>query len=88
MKLQRQLLETVEHKQLRPLDAQFALTVAGGEHPAVTLAATLLDHDAGEEHVCLPLSRLENNGASHPLLVTCASKIDELQNWEEHSLAS
>ncbi len=29
MKLQKQLLEAVEHKQLRPLDVQFALTVAG-----------------------------------------------------------
>lgn len=59
MKLQKQLLEAVEHKQLRPLDVQFALTVAGDEHPAVTLAAALLSHDAGEGHVCLPLSRLE-----------------------------
>ena len=68
MKLQKQLLEAVEHKQLRPLDVQFALTVAGDEHPAVTLAAALLSHDAGEGHVCLPLSRLENNEASRPLL--------------------
>ena len=51
MKLQKQLLEAVEHKQLRPLDVQFALTVAGDEHPAVTLAAALLSHDAGESHV-------------------------------------
>ena len=48
MKLQKQLLEAVEHKQLRPLDVQFALTVAGDEHPAVTLSAALLSHDAGE----------------------------------------
>lgn len=79
MKLQKQLLEAVEHKQLRPLDVQFALTVAGDEHPAVTLAAALLSHDAGEGHVCLPLSRLENNEASHPLLATCVSEIGELQ---------
>lgn len=78
MKLQKQLLEAVEHKQLRPLDVQFALTVAGDEHPAVTLAAALLSHDAGEGHVCLPLSRLENNEASHPLLATCVSEIGEL----------
>ncbi len=31
MKLQKQLLEAVEHKQLRPLDVQFALTVAGDD---------------------------------------------------------
>ena len=73
MKLQKQLLEAVEHKQLRPLDVQFALTVAGDEHPAVTLAAALLSHDAGEGHVCLPLSRLENNEASHPLLASVKS---------------
>lgn len=79
MKLQKQLLEAVEHKQLRPLDVQFALTVAGDEHPAVTLAAALLSHDAGEGHVCLPLSRLENNEESHPLLATCVSEIGELQ---------
>lgn len=30
MKLQKQLLEAVEHKQLRPLDVQFALTVEIG----------------------------------------------------------
>ena len=42
MKLQKQLLEAVEHKQLRPLDVQFALTVAGDEHPAVTLADTFV----------------------------------------------
>ena len=88
MKLQKQLLEAVEHKQLRPLDVQFALTVAGDEHPAVTLAAALLSHDAGEGHVCLPLSRLENNEESHPLLATCVSEIGELQNWEECLLAS
>ncbi|WP_374121251.1 hypothetical protein [Streptomyces sp. WAC00276] len=28
-------------QQLRPLDVQFALTVAGDEHPAATLAAAL-----------------------------------------------
>ena len=28
MKLQKQLLEAVEHKQLRPLDVQFALTLS------------------------------------------------------------
>ncbi|MGP0780763.1 AAA family ATPase, partial [Escherichia coli] len=37
---------------------------------------------------CLPLSRLENNEASHPLLATCVSEIGELQNWEECLLAS
>ncbi|XPE48396.1 hypothetical protein ACNKHL_17110 [Shigella flexneri] len=57
--MQKQLLEAVEHKQLRPLDVQFALTVAGDEHPAVTLAAGLSSHDAGRGTRWRPLSRLE-----------------------------
>jgi exodeoxyribonuclease V alpha subunit len=36
---------------------QFAMMVAG-EQPAVMLAAAILSKDAGEGHVCLPLSRL------------------------------
>ncbi|VEB54655.1 exonuclease V alpha-subunit [Salmonella enterica subsp. enterica] len=52
-----------------PFDAQFALTVAGNDDPAVTLAAALLSHDAGEGHVCLPLSRLTLTEEAHPLLV-------------------
>ena len=39
MKLQKQLLEAVEHKQLRPLDVQFALTVAGGVGSSPRLTA-------------------------------------------------
>lgn len=49
MKLQKAITGSCGHKQLRPLDVQFALTVAGDEHPAVTLAAALLSHDAGED---------------------------------------
>jgi exodeoxyribonuclease V alpha subunit len=40
-----------------PLDVQFALMVAQAQ-PAVMLAAAILSRDAGEGHVCLPLSRL------------------------------
>ncbi|KNC11950.1 exonuclease V subunit alpha [Klebsiella sp. RIT-PI-d] len=58
MNLQALLLEAVTHKLLRPLDVQFALMVAEKEHPAVMLAAAVLSRDAGEGHVCLPLSRL------------------------------
>ncbi len=39
MTIQERLLEAVEQKLLRPIDAQFALTVAGNDDPAVTLAA-------------------------------------------------
>ncbi|EHC46058.1 Exodeoxyribonuclease V alpha chain [Salmonella enterica subsp. enterica serovar Give str. S5-487] len=41
MTIQERLLEAVEQKLLRPIDAQFALTVAGNDDPAVTLAAAL-----------------------------------------------
>ncbi|POP46326.1 exodeoxyribonuclease V subunit alpha [Superficieibacter electus] len=58
MHLQTLLLDAVAHKLLRPLDVQFAMMVAEREHPAVMLAAAILSRDAGEGHVCLPLSRL------------------------------
>lgn len=48
MTIQKRLLEAVEQKQLRPLDAQFALAVAGNDNPAVALAAALLSREAGE----------------------------------------
>lgn len=62
MTIQERLLEAVRQKLLRPIDAQFALTVAGYDDPAVTLAAALLSRDAGDGHVCLPLSRLTLTG--------------------------
>ncbi|VTM22210.1 Exodeoxyribonuclease V alpha chain [Raoultella terrigena] len=52
------LLEAANQRLLRPLDVQFALMVARDAHPAVRLAAAVLSRDAGEGHVCLPLSRL------------------------------
>ncbi|SFT81687.1 DNA helicase/exodeoxyribonuclease V, alpha subunit [Kosakonia arachidis] len=58
MSMTTRLREAAELKLLRPLDVQFALTVATEDEPAVMLAAALLSHDAGEGHVCLPLSRL------------------------------
>ncbi|SUX68314.1 exodeoxyribonuclease V subunit alpha [Citrobacter amalonaticus] len=68
MTLQKRLLEAVGQKQLRPLDVQFALAVTGEHEPAVTLAAALLSRDAGEGHVCLPLSQLALN-ADNPLSI-------------------
>ena len=58
MKMSELLQQAVEQKLLRALDAQFAMMIAGDEQPAVMLAAALVSHDAGEGHVCLPLSRL------------------------------
>lgn len=85
MHLQRLLLDAVAHKLLRPLDVQFAIMVAEREHPAVMLAAAILSRDAGEGHVCLPLSRLAPDerltGKARELwtqLFTCA---DVPEDW-------
>ncbi|MGB7800733.1 exodeoxyribonuclease V subunit alpha [Buttiauxella sp.] len=58
MKMSELLQQAVEQKLMRSLDAQFAMMIAGDDQPAVMLAAALVSHDAGEGHVCLPLSRL------------------------------
>ena len=55
------LLEAASQRLLRPLDVQFALMVAQEAHPAVKLAAAVLSRDAGEGHVCLPVSRLQTD---------------------------
>lgn len=57
MSMEALLMEAAQQKLLRPLDVQFALMVAAEDKPAVLLAAALLSRDAGEGHVCLPLSR-------------------------------
>lgn len=58
MKMSELLQQAVDLKLLRPLDAQFAMMLANDDEPGVMLAAALVSHDAGEGHVCLPLSRL------------------------------
>ena len=88
MTIQKRLLEAVEQKQLRPLDAQFALAVAGNDSPAVTLAAALLSREAGEGHVCLPLSRLSLREDAHPLLSAWLCEAGEPEDWAECLLAS
>ena len=88
MTIQKRLLEAVEQKQLRPLDAQFALAVAGNDNPAVTLAAALLSRDAGEGHVCLPLSRLSLREDAHPLLSAWLCEAGEPEDWSECLLTS
>lgn len=88
MTIQERLLEAVGQKLLRPIDAQFALTVAGNDDPAVTLAAALLSHDAGEGHVCLPLSRLTLTEEAHPLLVAWISETATPIDWKKRLLAS
>ena len=88
MMLQKRLLEAVEQKQLRPLDAQFALAVTAENEPAVTLAAAILSRDAGEGHVCLPLSRLALAADWPPLLAASLSEMGEPASWTECLLAS
>ncbi|ELY4080080.1 exodeoxyribonuclease V subunit alpha [Cronobacter sakazakii] len=58
MKMHQLIQQAVVQKLLRPLDAQFAMMVASDDEPAVMLAAALVSRDAGEGHVCMPLSRL------------------------------
>lgn len=52
------LLQAVEKRLLRPLDIQFACLVATESQPALLLAAACVSAEAGEGHVCLPLSNL------------------------------
>ncbi|ADO10653.1 exodeoxyribonuclease V alpha chain [Pantoea vagans C9-1] len=52
------LLQAVEKRLLRPLDIQFARLMATESQPALLLAAACVSAEAGEGHVCLPLSNL------------------------------
>ncbi len=85
MNLQTLLLDAVTHKILRPLDVQFAMMVAEHEHPAVMLAAAILSRDAGEGHVCLPLSRLvpdeQQNGKARELWEQLFAAVDTPADW-------
>ena len=91
MRLRTLLQRAVELKILRPLDVQFALAVASDDEPAVMLAAAMLSFDAGEGHVCLPLSRLapENLPArAHPLLASLYEEAGYPADWRKTLLAS
>lgn len=84
------LQQAAEQKLLRPLDVQFALTVAPADEPAVMLAAALLSHDAGEGHVCLPLSRLTPTAwaSDSPLFTELFELAGNPQEWQQTLLAS
>ncbi len=91
MMLRTLLQQAAELKILRPLDVQFALTVAGDDEPAVMLAAAMLSFDAGEGHVCLPLSRLSAQNLpakAHPLLASLYEEARNPADWRETLLAS
>lgn len=87
MTMQALLLEAVEQRLLRHLDVQFAMMVAG-EESAVMLAAAILSKDAGEGHVCLPLSRLAVDEKMPPALQACFALLGETVDWEAILLSS
>ncbi|ORC19645.1 exodeoxyribonuclease V subunit alpha [Enterobacter cloacae subsp. cloacae] len=87
MTMQELLLEAVEQRLLRHLDVQFAMMVAG-EQPAVMLAAAILSKDAGEGHVCLPLSRLAIDEKMPVALQSCFALLGESVDWQTVLLSS
>ena len=87
MTMQELLLEAVEQRALRPLDAQFAMMVAGDD-AAVMLAAAVLSKDAGEGHVCLPLSRLVPDEKMPVPLQACFALLGEMADWQGALLRS
>lgn len=92
MSLSLLLDQAVELRLLSALDRQFALMVANDAQPAVMLAAALLSHDAGEGHVCLPLSRLSPeylfSGRSPELATQLFAAAGNPQDWPPLLLAS
>ncbi|ENT2991572.1 exodeoxyribonuclease V subunit alpha [Raoultella planticola] len=86
------LLEAASQRLLRPLDVQFALMVAQEAHPAVKLAAAVLSRDAGEGHVCLPISRLRTDeflsGKTNELREQLLAQAGVPDDWSELLLAS
>ena len=87
MTMQALLLDAIEQRALRHLDVQFAMMVAS-EEPAVMLAAAILSKDAGEGHVCLPLSRLVVDEKMPPALQACFALLGEAVDWQEILLRS
>ncbi|QJQ15776.1 exodeoxyribonuclease V subunit alpha [Enterobacter hormaechei] len=82
MTMQDLLLDAVEQRVLRQLDVQFAMMIAA-DQPAVMLAAALLSKDAGEGHVCLPLSRLVADEKMPPVLQSCFALLGETVDWQK-----
>ena len=92
MKMQELIQQAVGQKLLRPLDAQFAMMVASNDEPAIMLAAALVSRDAGEGHVCLPLSRLcvEHcfTGRQSELAQALFDAAGQPEDWRSSLLAS
>lgn len=81
------LQQAVELRLLRSLDVQFALLMADDTQPARLLAAACLSAEAGEGHVCLPLSQLSREGlfnGRHPELAQAIwLAAGEPQDWTQ-----
>ncbi|WP_313668844.1 exodeoxyribonuclease V subunit alpha [Atlantibacter sp.] len=92
MKMDKLLHQAQQLKLLRPLDVQFAFMVASAEEPAVMLAAALVSRDAGEGHVCMPLSRLNPDDAAglrrDPLWQTLFEAAGNPGDWRDLLLGS
>lgn len=92
MSLSHLLDQALELKWLRALDVQFARMVATEDNPALMLAAALLSHDAGEGHVCLPLSRLRAedlfSGRAPELACALLAAAGNPQDWSSVLLRS
>lgn len=86
------LTQAAEQRLLRPLDMRFAAMLVGEETPAAMLAAALLSRDAGEGHVCLPLTRLQPEGCfsrhHEGLAMALFSAANVSNGWREALLAS
>ncbi|KJV49888.1 exonuclease V subunit alpha [Pantoea sp. BL1] len=81
------LHQAVELRLLRSLDVQFALLLADDTQPARLLAAACLSAEAGEGHICLPLSQLSREGlfkGRHPELAQAIwLAAGEPQDWTQ-----
>lgn len=88
MTMRTRLLEAVEQRAIRQLDVQFAMMVASDSEPEVMLAAAMLSRDAGEGHVCLPLSRLVADDNMAPSLQACYALLGYVPDWPSVLLRS
>ncbi|MBP2168100.1 exodeoxyribonuclease V alpha subunit [Erwinia toletana] len=80
------LRQAVEKRLLRALDVQFARMLADESQPALMLAAAWISAEAGEGHVCLPLSQLTQSAlfaGRHPELAAAIWQAAEApDDWQ------
>ncbi|GAA3551992.1 exodeoxyribonuclease V subunit alpha [Zobellella aerophila] len=77
--MRKRLAELVTDRELRPIDAQFALFIGSYDaNPAVVLAAALVSRALGHGHVCLPLDRLAQMTRDAPGLTAWLGELPSL----------